>query len=505
MRNAIGVGSYGCVYRPPLHCENRHPPTGYADKIAKLMLDHHAIGELNEYNKIVKIDKQQNYFLGKPHRCKADESEVISTIDPNDCDIFDETQLPAYELLISKDGGMDLDDFLEKRMKSYTDADATAADRFLLNIHKLLLGIKLFNENDITHFDIKPSNIVFDEKTEMMKFIDFGLMDNISNVISGIKSGTQRTNIHWSYPLDYGFLKPGTFLSYDNLKTQSDVNYTIGFLQKALSKTGRTSIKTTGLPQSYKEDVLKIKEKSRGFSNTFFYMNNATKSMQNDEKLAMISATVNSVYAYKDRYDELLNKSVRTLDTYGMGFVINHVANVLYNLNKLTHDNYLEIHMFCHELFDFNVEARLDDMDMILVKYENVLQKIGVLSKLNMRFENHRLVKGSISSKTRNPKTLVSTSRVVNKVLDVSLEKRELVDCPNGKELDIIKKKCVKMCPAGKERNPVTGRCVKMCPPDKERNPHTGRCRVRQIKNKTQKKNITGLNISAPLSSDTPK
>ena len=47
MRNAIGVGSYGCVYRPPLHCENRHPPTGYADKIAKLMLDHHAIGELN--------------------------------------------------------------------------------------------------------------------------------------------------------------------------------------------------------------------------------------------------------------------------------------------------------------------------------------------------------------------------------------------------------------------------------------------------------------------------
>jgi hypothetical protein len=234
-------------------------------------------------------------------------------------------------------------------------------------------------------------------------------------------------------------------------------------------------------------------------------MNNATKPMQNDEKLAMISATVNSVYAYKDRYDELLNKSIRTLDTYGMGFVINHVANVLYNLNKLSHDNYLEIHMFCQELFDFNVEARLDDMDMILVKYENVLQKIGVLSKLNVRFENHKLVKGSISSKTRNPNTVVSTSKVVNKVLDVSLEKRELVKCPDGKELDAIKKKCVKICPAGKERNPITGRCVKMCPPGKERNPHTGRCRVRQIKNKTQRKNMNGLNISVPLSSDTPK
>jgi hypothetical protein len=304
--------------------------------------------------------------------------------------------------------------------------------------------------------------------------------------------------------MDYGFLKKGTYLSYDKLKTQDDVNSTILFLQKVFSENKKSSIKTTGLPSSHKADILKIQDKSGGFSNTFFYMKNATKPMQNEDKNAMISSTVNSVYAYKDRYDELLRKSINTMDSYGIGFVINHIANVLFDLNKLTHDNYLEIHMFCRELFDFNVEARLDDMEMILVKYENVLQKIGVLSKLNMRFENHKLVKGSISSKTRNPKMTAPVIKVANRVLDISLEKRELVDCPIGKELDPIKKRCVINCLEDKERNPITGKCVKRCAVGKERNPHTGRCRIRQIKNKTQKMNKVALNISDPLSSDTP-
>ena len=503
MRDAIGVGSYGCVYRPPLRCEKNHPRSGYSDKVSKLLLNRHSISELNEYNKIVKIDKKQRFFLGKPHRCKAEESEILTTIDPDDCDIIDDANLPNYDLLISRDGGMDLDDFLDKRMKQYVNKDSTAVDRFLLNIHNLLLGIKLFKENDIIHFDIKPSNIVFDENKERLNFIDFGLMDNISSVISGIKNGTQKTNIHWSYPLEYGFLKRGTYLSYDKLITQTDVNTTISFLQRVLTENKKTSIKTTGILSTHKADIMKINDKSDSFVNTFFYMNNATKPLRNDDKNAMLSSTVNSVFAYKDRYDEFLTKSINTMDSYGIGFVINHIANVLFNLNELTRDNYLEIHMFCGELYDFNLESRLDDMEMILVKYENVLQKIGVLSKLNVRFENHKIIMGSISSNTKNPKTVVKSIKVANRVLDISLEKHELVQCPDGKELDPIKKRCIKKCPPNKERNPNTGKCIKRCPPDKERNPYTGRCRNRQIKNKTQKFKPV-FNISDPISSDTP-
>jgi serine/threonine protein kinase len=481
MRKAIGVGSFGCVYRPPLKCEKNKPSDGYANKISKLLQHHHSIIELNEYNKIVKIDKKKKYFLGKPYLCKADKQDVLNSVNTDDCDIFDESEIDNYDLLISKDGGMDLDDFLEKEMKSYIESDSskTAVERFLLNIHNLLLGIKLFNDNDITHFDIKPSNIVFDKKTEKLMFIDFGLMDNISNVKSGIIDGLQKTNIHWSYPLEYGFLKTGTYLSYDELKTQSDVNSVIQFLQKVFSKTSSSSISTKGLLNSKKEEIQKIKDKSRGFNNTFNYMNNLLNPLTNSDKMSMISATVNSVYAYKGRYEELLEKSIHTIDTYAIGFTINSVANELFKINAITHDQYLEIHSFCKQLFDFNVEARLGDHEIIILKYEELLEEIGVLTKLNVRFENHKAVKGSISTKTQNPNnTIISSS---DKIIDYSLEKEDLIECPNGKEYNPVSRRCVKVCPAGKERT-KKGRCVKSCKPGKER-AKNGRC----VKNKTQK------------------
>jgi hypothetical protein len=133
-------------------------------------------------------------------------------------------------------------------------------------------------------------------------------------------------------------------------------------------------------------------------------------------------------------------------------------------------------------------------MDVILVKYEDVLQKIGVLDDLNVRFINHKIVKGSITSKTKSPTLVISTNKTVDKTLDISLQKNEIVVCPPGKEFNPVTQKCVKVCPPGKERG-TKGRCVKVCPPDKERNTK-GRCvskKIRLIKNKTMRMPLQNL------------
>jgi hypothetical protein len=71
-------------------------------------------------------------------------------------------------------------------------------------------------------------------------------------------------------------------------------------------------------------------------------------------------------------------------------------------------------------------------------------------------------------------------------------------ECPEGKEINPVTKRCVKICdkdkirdpitgkcekikaekecPEGKEINPLTKRCVKICDKDKIRNPLTGKC-----------------------------
>lgn len=462
MRTAIGVGSYGCVYRPSYKCEKKHPPNGYENTISKLMLNLHSETEMNEYNKIVKIDKKNAFFLGKPYVCNPNQDEILATVDPDDCDIFNPDDVKNYKLLISKDGGMDLDDFFEKKgFEDYIKKFKTpkmAAYNFLLKMHNLFLGLKLFNENDITHFDIKPSNIVFNIKTQEFKFIDFGLMDNISDVKSNINAGTQKANIHWSYPLEFGFLKHDSYFSYSNLNTQSDVNNAIQILQNLFSEQQSSSI-TQNLSQTYKNEIQKIKDKSRGFSNTFIYMNDLLNPFTNSDKMAMISSTVNSVYAYKDKYDELLDKIVNTMDSYAMGFTLNHIINEFKTRNLLSDKEYSEMHMFCSQLFDFNVEARLRDYNMILVKYEEILEKTDILAKLNVRFENNKVVKGSIVSKTKNPNKTALTSKKINKTLDISLEKKDLINCPAGKEFNSVTRRCVKICAPGKTRN-EKGRCV---------------------------------------------
>ena len=69
-------------------------------------------------------------------------------------------------------------------------------------------------------------------------------------------------------------------------------------------------------------------------------------------------------------------------------------------------------------------------------------------------------------------------------------------ECPEGKEINPVSGRCVKICkedeyrdqktgkcvkpkrecPEGKEINPVTGRCVKICKEDEYRDQKTGKC-----------------------------
>jgi len=42
----------------------------------------------------------------------------------------------------------------------------------------MLKTIEFLHENNICHRDIKPENILFDEATQKIKFIDFGISKN---------------------------------------------------------------------------------------------------------------------------------------------------------------------------------------------------------------------------------------------------------------------------------------------------------------------------------------
>ena len=75
----IGEGSYGCVHAPALQCldlsKNKIANNKFKDPVSKIMEDHEARQEEMEYNTIDAFDKTQQYYLGKPIKCKVSVSD----------------------------------------------------------------------------------------------------------------------------------------------------------------------------------------------------------------------------------------------------------------------------------------------------------------------------------------------------------------------------------------------------------------------------------------------
>ena len=76
------------------------------------------------------------------------------------------------KLLIMKDGGLNLADYLYD-IKGRTKEEI---EMFLIELHRVILGVKVLNDNGIVHHDLKPQNIVYNPTEERMNFIDFGHM-----------------------------------------------------------------------------------------------------------------------------------------------------------------------------------------------------------------------------------------------------------------------------------------------------------------------------------------
>ena len=101
------------------------------------------------------------------------------------------------------------------------------------------------------------------------------------------------------------------------------------------------------------------------------------------------------------------------------------------------------------------------------VKNENIDKECPEGKEINP--VTKRCVKICDKDKIRNPKT----GKCEKPIKPIKPEKPEKPEKPKKSEKP---EKSEKECPEGKEINPVTKRCVKICDKDKVRNPKTGKC-----------------------------
>ena len=210
----LAEGGYGCVYKPSLHCENGNK-MDYNGKVSKILDNESAKVELSEYAIINSVDKDKKYFLGVPQKCKPDFETNYRAL--KKCGLVNfmtqATDLNQFSLLIMPDGGLDLEKYAKLiTHRPNTKENNTKMELFWLEAHNIILGIKMFLEKGVTHFDLKGQNLLYDEKKNRINFIDFGIMKNISASINECKqSEFDRDFSFWSVPFESIYLNKNNF------------------------------------------------------------------------------------------------------------------------------------------------------------------------------------------------------------------------------------------------------------------------------------------------------
>ncbi len=371
----VNQGTYGCVYRPPLKCKSKKKFG--PNMISKLMTEDDADAEMTGYKILEKIDPNHTYYPGPPQACDANPADP--SITESECSILDENpDVKEYRLLFYKDGGVDLDDFAEEHLDAYLKTNPQRqTDMFFLNAHHLLRGLKLYINNNFIHHDIKPSNIVFNQKTYTFNYIDFGLSVVASELIKDIMTKKDYESFHWSYPMELGF-------------TNFKKNYYFPKLtNEKLDKIEREFNGMFNNPELFLKNDYKIKP-TRYTNTTFRYMAN---QLQEFSTPAVVKSTMDGLRHYKKQsFEKFVNDTVPYLDIYALGFTMNHMLNFFFAKNAITKEQYARYSALFSSMYDFDCSKRLTDIDIIMTEYEKILEKTGVLKRLGKKFERHEII-----------------------------------------------------------------------------------------------------------------
>ena len=386
----VNQGTYGCVYRPPLKCKNKKKTA--KNMISKLMVTDEANAEVNEYKILRRIDSENKYYPGPPQKCEVNPKD--KNISDYDCSLLEETpNLKDYSLLMYKDGGIDLDDFVEDHLDEYLkNGKQRQTDLFWLNALNLFKGLRLYLNNDFLHHDIKPSNIVFNPKTYTFNFIDFGLSVLTNDLVKDILEKKDYESFHWSYPIEVGFTNYKKGFHYDKLD-KAKIDKIEGELIRLFTEESSDS-----------KNEYKIKPK-RYTHTTFRYMINPLSQIKIPE---MIKATMDGIRYYKEtaNFEKFVNDTVPYLDIYALGFTLNNVLNFFYVKGALDSAQYARFSALFRSMFEFDCSKRLKDIELIISKYEEILKLTGVLKRLGKTIEkSHEIVdlKKSSTAKTCKP------------------------------------------------------------------------------------------------------
>lgn len=333
----VGVGSYGCVYRPPLKCRGRAPLSG--NYITKLMDDNDADIESDKMSIIDAIDPAGVFHYPLADSCQTD--FVPMNCEECEDDSCRETccHIEGSSLLSYEDGGVDLETYTRRPVD---------VKRYFLGLWRLFYGLYMMHSNHFYHFDIKPSNIVVKETPAetIIKFIDFGLSRTNTEMEERLKT----SSLDYMFK-NYNYYPADTVLITRRHKVSSDRDEFFAFYKKKMTEA--LSKRMTALHGS----VIWPNQ-----SSTSTGYNATSKKVLN--QLDRIFNKLSLDGMFYDSYFRIWN-IYRRVDVYSLGLALNMSLKNVSKFSTMTPTDMVfsgRLIALTHKMFEQNILERIDPL-----------------------------------------------------------------------------------------------------------------------------------------------
>ena len=232
----LNEGSYGCVIKPGIKC---------IKKIKKNTVSKYFIDKKQWLNEL-KNNKIINIFLKKKHIVKL--IDYCSTIKKEkilieNCKLLNSKKIKYLYNIIYEYAGNDLYDIISLNSKKIKFKE------IFLKFDIIFETVKLLNDNNYIHFDIRLPNIVL--KNKRLKLIDYGLMKNKKNISKEIEKKRKKIKVYYLPPefnndnLKYLYIriikliqKSNSFIS-NNKKKRKQLKLIINFIFNKLKNKNK--------------------------------------------------------------------------------------------------------------------------------------------------------------------------------------------------------------------------------------------------------------------------
>ena len=448
----VGEGTFGCVIDPSLECADKKTPDPNSN-VSKVMLDEDAEKEMSEYTVVDKIDPKMQYHIGNPTKCRpAPTNKAKNVID--ECEDFNAADIDEYAILVMENGGKDLAKFAAG--KKHTKQSVS---QFWKEARNILEGLLLLKRNHVAHHDLKPQNIVY---SKHMKMIDFGKLSDQDRIKRACSASVYKRSImHFSYPPELYFINKDFYLRFAKHDADAKRQFASNFEEMISAKC------------AYFFSLVRPVQ-------PLWLKNELRKMIMNELK--------------PERYDEFLNKSIDTIDTYGAGL------SFLYVLRRFESYMPAEIVDEMRSMFKFAVHPNVFlryNAETLLKEYDELMENWHHASTPQSDDFHISPPTVPVAEVPKPPlsvppgflqKAFAPKSESALTVPPGFLQK---VFAPKS-DIDSVSPKSKKKCPSSHERNPNTGRCNKKCGKWSRRNEQFKCVRAPTVKRKAASLNTVG-------------